>query len=439
MLVNASSLVGTTAITSVLGFVYWWLAARQFSLEDVGFASATISAMSLLGTLGMLGMGTLLIGELPRHPGKEGPLISAALILVGAAGGGLGILFAVVAPFASTDFQALGANLQNILLFAIGVSLTAIALVLDQALIGLLRSGQRLWRNALFSVAKLAALFATGLWLSHATGLTIYATWAAGNALSLVALAGIVVAKGGVSTRNYLPRWRLLGKLKLSAFQHHILNLILQVPGLILPVVVTIVLSARVNAWFYVSFMFANFVSVIPVSLATVLYAMSSAQPSVLARKIWLTLSLALATCTLADCLLLFGARQVLGLFGHTYAEEASWCLRILCLGAFPLIIKNHYVAICRVNGRLARAMLPIAIGTLLEVTIPVLGARLGGLSGLSLGLLAALCIEALFMSHTVYRAVRPIDVPTTQKQPEPYRDDMSPAETHSRKPSFGP
>ena len=30
MLANASSLVSSQLITSALGFVYWWLAARQF-------------------------------------------------------------------------------------------------------------------------------------------------------------------------------------------------------------------------------------------------------------------------------------------------------------------------------------------------------------------------------------------------------------------------
>lgn len=41
-----------------------------------------------------------------------------------------------------------------------------------------------------------------------------------------------------------------------------------------------------------------------------------------------------------------------------------------------------------------------------LEVALATLGARLGGLSGLSLGWLAALCAEAAFMARPVYRVV---------------------------------
>src|SRR5947209_20134086 len=97
MLINVGSLVGTTAVTSAIGFVYWWFAARHFPAETVGLASALVSAMMLLGNLCILGLGTLLIGELPRQRGREMSLISGALLLVGGIGGCIGILFAVVA------------------------------------------------------------------------------------------------------------------------------------------------------------------------------------------------------------------------------------------------------------------------------------------------------------------------------------------------------
>ena len=69
---NAGSLMAAIVVNSGLGFVFWWLAARTFSPSEVGFAAAAVSAMTLLGTLGVLGLGTLLIGELPRRAGGRG-------------------------------------------------------------------------------------------------------------------------------------------------------------------------------------------------------------------------------------------------------------------------------------------------------------------------------------------------------------------------------
>jgi O-antigen/teichoic acid export membrane protein len=440
ILVNAGSLVGTTAVTSVLGFVYWWVAARQFPPEAVGLASATISAMMLLGTFAILGLGTLLIGELSRQRGKEASLISAALILVGGVGGCLGIVFAVVAPYLSADFQVLRASIGNIALFAIGVSLTAITLLVDSALIGLLRGGLQLWRNTLFAGIKLVALFVAGLWLLHTMGLAIYATWTVGNALSLAALAGFAVLKGGWSGRSYLPHWGLLRKLGPAALKHHALNLMLQAPPLILPVLVTVLLSATTNAWFFVSWSIASVANIVSSALTTTLYAVSSAQPALLARKIRVTVSLAFLASALASCVLLLGTTQVLGLFGHSYAEHAAWSLRILAVESFPFIIKNHYIAVCRIQGRVAHASLVMIASVALELGGSVLGAYLGGLTGLSLGWFAAVCIEAVFMFRTVYRAARHIDASTDTdrlRRLMPYQDGTPIIGTQSNEPSL--
>ncbi len=407
LFVNAGSLVGTTGVTSVLGFIYWWLAARQFPPTAVGFASTTISAMTLIGTLSILGLGTLLMGELPRQKGKEASLISAALILVGGVGGGGGIVFAVIAGGLSVDLHILGASTENILLFATGVSFSAIAILLDQALIGLLQGGLQLWRNTLFALAKLAALFWVSFWLSHKVGLAIYVTWIIGNGLSFAALAVFAVWKGGWRGRTYLPEWGGLRKLGRSALQHHALNLTLLAPGQLMTVLVTVMLSLQASAWFYVSLMLASFLFSVPIALTQVLYAAGSAQPALLARKMRLTLGLALAVSVLANGGLLLGAKNLLSLFGQSYVDQAVVCLRILGLFSFPLTIRNHYLAICRIQSRVAHALLPMVVGGVLEVGGAALGAHLGGLSGLSFGWFLAICVEAMLSARPVYKALR--------------------------------
>ena len=414
ILVNAGSLMGTTVITAMLGFIYWWLAARQLPPEAVGLASAAISAMTLLGTFAILGLGTLLLGELSQRRGKEASLISAALILVGGVGGLLGLAFAVAAPHISISFQILAASIENSALFTLGVSLTAITLVLDQALIGLFRGELQLWRNTLFAVVKLAALAIAIFWLAHVTGLTIYATWVVGEICSLAALAGYALVKKGWAGRNYLPQWGLVRKLGLPALKHHILNLTLDAPSLILPVLVTVLLSATVNAWFYVSWNISSLANIFSSALTTTLYAVSSAQPSTLAHKMRLTLSLAFVVSVLASAVLLLGTRQVLDLFGHSYAEQAAWSLRILSLESFPFIIKNHYIAVSRIQGRVTHAAQLTIITGMLELGGSTLGALLGGVTGLSFGWFCAMCIEALFMSRTVFKAAQLTAPPST-------------------------
>lgn len=407
IVLNAGSLIGTTAVTSGLGFAFWWLAARMFSTEAVGLATATISTMTLLGSFAVLGFGTLLIGELPRQRGKESSIISAAALLVGGMGIILGVLYALVAPHLSTAFQALGANVENIALFAVGVSLTAITLVLDQAFIGLLRGELQFWRNALFAGAKLGALFAASLWLARVTGLTIYATWVIGTVFSLVALAGFALIKGAKPGRMHAPQWGWLRKLGPEALKHHGLNLSLEAPTLILPAMVTIMLSTTITAWFYVAWSLSGVANTISAALATTLFAVSSAQPAALARKLRLTLGLAFVACVLINIVLLLGARQILGLFGHSYSAQAVFSLSILSVESFPFIIKNHYIALSRIRGRIGRTIRITIATCLLELGAAAVGAHFGGLNGLSLGWFAAMCIEAACMSPAVYGAAR--------------------------------
>ncbi len=404
LLFNALSLVSSTTVTASLGFVYWWVAARQYTPALVGLSSAMISAMTLLGTICMLGLGTLLISELPKHKNAELALINTALLVVAGVGGAIGLLFALLAPFISANFLPLRASLSSVLLFALGVSLTSVTLVFDQALVGLLRGELQLWRNSLFAVSKLAVLYMVGLWITEKTGLSIYVTWAAGNVCSLLILGLGFLPQILRTGRSFLPRWSLLRSLRASAAEHHMLNLTLQVPSLALPVLVTALLSTTANAWFYVSWMLAGLASLLPSVLATVLFAMNARQPEALAQKVRMTLSIALITCLGMTVFLWAGTGHILALFGHNYAEQATWSLRILALGSLPRIIKDHYVAISRIRARIRSAVAPMIVGSVLELLLAALGAHFAGLLGLSLGWLAALCVEALFGITTVYK-----------------------------------
>ncbi len=548
ILLNAGALVGTTMVTSFLGFAYWWVATRLYTPEAVGFASALISAMSLLGTVSMLGLGTLLTGELPHQSGKEWGLINAALIVVGVTGTGIGLIFALLAPLLSQNLGDLGLHIANSIPFALGVGFTALTMVLDQALIGILRGDLQLWRNTLFAAIKLISLLLCGLFLSPGTGIIIYITWLVGNMVSLVillsgrkpkaatpktpetmlsasflisreadtllpcpdcdvlspqnarfcshcgyplsptltlasvrpqllfeygaltppeipifrkngqilgevcpeckhaspdlarfctscgypltptmAIVSLKASKTGLTgARNptqhmpaqseknsFLPQWQILRELGKAALQHHLLNLILLLPPLVLPILVTVQLSATENAWFYISFMLANFLFSLTYALSTVLYALSSAQPSIVAQKIRFTLGLSFIVSLAANLILQPGAGLLLEIFGHAYADQATWCLRLLSLAVFPLIIISHYVALCRIQNRITAVILPVVAGAIIELAGAILGAHLSGLEGLSLGWLVGLSIESLYMLRTVYRAAYPISAAT--------------------------
>jgi len=400
---NALSLVSTSGVTAALGFVYWWLAARRFPSEAVGLGSAAVSAMGLLGTISVFGLGSLLIGELPRQPGKAGSLISTALIVAGGVAALLALVFTLLAPYLSQNLVPLTASWIGTLVFVVGVSFNSMALVLDQAMVGLLRGKLQLLRNVVFAVVKLVALWAFSLWVVP-SGSAIYTTWVFGCLVSLGYLA-VVARSRGIRPRNLRPEWGFLRSFGRAAMGHHALNLALQGPIMMLPLLVTIQLSATANAYYYAAWMIASFTFLGITSLTTVLYAVTAAQPELLARQLRRTLELAALIALGANLVLQLGAEQVLSVFGAAYAQQAALALRVLALAAFPLIIRSHYVTLARIRGRMAQVA-PLAIlGGLFEIVSAAVGVTIGGLAGLSLGWVVALWIEAIIQAPTIYRA----------------------------------
>jgi O-antigen/teichoic acid export membrane protein len=405
---NASSLLASTVITSALGVAYWWLAAREFSPEAVGLAATSVSTMMLLATIASLGLGTLLIGEIPRRRGDAPALLVTAIVPAAIVGGGLGLVFAWAAPMLSADLAPLAEGPGSVALFALGASLTTIALVVDQACIGLLRGDLQLGRNGLFAVTKLGLLALASV-RPGGSGLLIFATWVVGSLLSLAGLA-VLVLRRWERTGAYWPQWSLLRGLSGAALAHHALNLALQAPQLILPALVTVLLSASTSAYFYAAWMVANLLFMAPIALTTALYAAAAGAPGALASSLRFSLGLAALGGVAGAGFLWFLAGSVLGVFGGAYASEAADALRILGLAVFPLIIRDHYVAVCRVQGRIGPAVLHVAVGGALAVTLAAIGAGIAGLPGLAAGYVMATGFQAIGMIPAVCRAARPVE-----------------------------
>ena len=402
LLTNASALIATTSVTSGLGFVYWALAARLFNQRSVGYGSAAISAMTLLGTIGVFGLGTVLIGELPRRKRRAG-LVAAALITASVGSLIVGLGFAFIAPHVSGHLDGIGGTPGRVALFAAGVMATAATLVLDQATIGLLRGGIQLTRNVTYAVAKLLILPVASLILHDEFGVGITFSWAASIAISLIPV--IIYLK--FTNVPILPRpdWRLLKGLGKTAMVHNWLNLAISAPFFLMPVLVTVIVSPSANAAFYVAWMLAGFLYLIPANLSMVLFAIAAADPVIIAQKLRFSLRLSLIIGIIGMAILGAGAHLILGIFGANYVRTATLPLLLLVIGYLPMVPRTHFIAVCRAQGRIPWAAVVLTIGAAIEVIAAVVGGKLAGLVGLSFALLMARLIEGLMTAPAVVRA----------------------------------
>lgn len=403
LLSNTVSLIASTVITSGLGFAFWTFAAREFSQQAVGYGSAAISAMNLLGTIGVFGLGTVLIGELPRRSRRAG-LVSAALLASGIGSLILGLGYAVISPLISKRLGDILGDPAEAAIFAVGVAITAVSSVFDNATIGLLRGNVQLSRNLIFSVAKMLALPVAALWLRDKFGAGISVSWIIGIAVSLAGSAAWLRIRGS----QVLPRpdWAVLRGLGKTALAHNWLNLAIAVPTTLIPVVITVAVSPSANAAFYIAFMLSSFLYALPGALSTVLFAVASAEPDAISRKLRFAFKLSLLLGIPGMLALCFGAHFALGLFGKSYALEATFPLWMLALSYIPGLPRTYYVAVCRAAGKISRAAVVLTIFTVIEIGMVAVGGSIGGLRGVSVAIFAVTAIEGLITTPAVLSTI---------------------------------
>jgi O-antigen/teichoic acid export membrane protein len=406
LLHNASTLAGTTGLTSVFGVVFWIVAAREFSQQAVGYGAAAISAMTLLGTIGMFGLGTMLIGELPKRRERGGGLLTASLIVSGLGSLVLGLGFPLVAGAFGGNFPVISGTPGRLALFAVGSALTGVTLVFDEATIGLMRGGVQLTRNLAMSLVKLAMLPVAAVTLHDGFGVGIVLAWVLGTIVSLVPSA--IMLRWGYSRIFHRPDWRLLRRLAKVAMAHNWLNLALATPPKLIPVLVTLVVSPSANGAFYIAWMLASFLYMVPTHLSTVLFAIASATPKMIAEKLRFVLRLSIMIGLPAMAVLALGAHAALKIFGASYVQMATVPLLLLILVYLPLVPKAQYIAVCRATGRVSQAAVLLGFAAICELGAVVIGGKLGGLNGLTLAYLCVVVVEGIATAPRVLRTAYP-------------------------------
>jgi O-antigen/teichoic acid export membrane protein len=386
-----------SASTAVLGFVYWWLAARSFPAAAVGVQSALISAMTFVATLGEAGFGTMLVGEAHGEGDGAAAMIAAAVL----AGTGATLILAL--PIGGLLLHYAWMTLPTTVLFVLGCALTGFCFVVDGALMGLLHSNWQLYRNALLSVLKLGLLL-IAVAMTH-NGTAIMLTWIVSLGISLA------VVCWHASIRRVLilasPNFRSLSGRISVVMRHHALNLTAAAPFFIMPVVVTACVGPAVNAAFYAGWMFFFVGQLVPVSLTTILFAVGSVDPALQPQRLRFSFILCLGfSVVMAGVLALF-SDHILGLFNPAYPALASSAVRLLGLGLLGAAVRHHYILLMRMRGSMMTAALWLGVGACLEICLAAAGGVVGGVDWLTIGWLVAVTVQVAFILPPVLRFLR--------------------------------
>jgi O-antigen/teichoic acid export membrane protein len=377
---NSLFIISTTIVNSFFGYIFWLLGARLFPAHVVGLNASLVAVSTIIVLLASLGVGGTLMQSLPEAGGS--PLWS--LTFWAGMGTGLGIGVALVGaalfmlPLIADEFAVLRSP-EYATVLAVGTLATTAGAVLDYAYLAERAAGNMLGRNSVVAVGKVLLTVLLTL-MAGAHALTMLGAWAA------AALVGLVLGIGLLRLRVAVLR-----PPGLLAIAHRIRSLrarltgqqFIGIGGALLPyflsVLVTVRISTTDNAYFYTTWMMAGIFLIVAPAVSLSLFAEGVHSPDTLHQKARSALAIIGAILVPGAIAVFASGGILLSAFGAAYESHAVGLLRLLLLASLPDAITNVYVAMLRVQGRLAVAAglnLGMAVGTvgLAWALLPALG-----------------------------------------------------------------
>jgi O-antigen/teichoic acid export membrane protein len=400
-------LMAKQGATAILGLAYLVVATHLFSARDVGLAAAATSTAFFLGAVGALGIPLLLLAELDSLPAavrrvtvSTGMYISCLAVLI------LSLGTLALSPFLGSSLRIISADSTTAALFVIGSVATMGTLTFDNAAIGLHRGSAQLWRGSLNSVLKVAIVGVLVL-IGTRTAPGLLFAWALTLVVSFVCFPLLRLGRTPAGEGNLSHRVALARRYGVLSLKHHVLNLSINSVFYIVGLIAALLILPRQLAYFSTAFLVESTAMVIPYLLALSLFAEISGDQSLLHRHVRRTLPLGLALCGGIVIVAEVAAPLAMRIFGPGYVMNGTTALRLLVLVGPAYVIKDHYVAIRRAQGRLGHAAKVMAAGTCAEAVGATLGGIYWGVTGLCSGWAIAATGEAVVLLPAVIRVFR--------------------------------
>jgi O-antigen/teichoic acid export membrane protein len=398
------ALVANTVGTTVVGFVYWVVAAHLYSRQALGRCSALVSALIVVSAVAQLGLNNALPRFLPATGRSADRFIawgygtsSMAAVVIGGA-------FVTVLPRLSQQWRFVSASVPLAVTFVAAAVVWGVFALEDATLTGLHRAVVIPVENSVYGVFKLVLLVVLASALPSAG---IFAAW-------LIPLVAIVPTVNWLIFRRYLTGTGITGasvrapEVIRFALVDYLGMLLAQSYGYMLPLLVLSVLGAAANATFFAAWTIAAGLELVAVNFGMSLLVEGTRAPHRLAE---MTRGV-LVRCTLVTvtgaAVLTFAARLILGIYGSAYAANGSVVLALLGAATIPTSFVLVAFALDRIERRVGRATV-----TQLALAVLVLGSsvpltRSLGINGTGLAWLGSSLIVATARIRTIARAAGP-------------------------------
>lgn len=393
---GAYALILSSGSTSVLGVVYWTLAARLYEPSAVGVNAAVISSMTFLSYLSQLNMSGALSRFVPTAGAATRRLVTSAYLAAGVLSAVAALIFLTGVQHWAPEATGLVGSSPVAAWFVIGTVAWSIFALQDGVLTGL---RQTIWvpiSNTVFAVAKIALLIllSTGI-----AGFGIFASWTIPAALLLIPVNILIFLR-------FIPRHATARSARaMEAGTRQIVrylvgdyagSLLVNASVSLLPLIVLATLGADASAYFYIGWTIAYSLQLMSLNIATSLMVEGAARRETLEFDSRRALTLLIRIQVPLVLFVFVFAGVILRFFGEEYQAEGEGLLRLLTLAVLPHGVNAIYLSVARVRRQVGRVVLVQGALAILSISLSLVLLTPLGILGVGVAWLVAQSAVAL-------------------------------------------
>jgi O-antigen/teichoic acid export membrane protein len=383
-----------TVVTSGLGLIYWWLAARIYSTYDYGWNSAIIPTMTLISSLAQLNMSSALTRFLPVAGRSAGRFLSVAYGLSVVATGFLAFGFLGIDAASPTGKVAQSQPSAFLLWFVVASMLWSVFALQDYALAGLRASVWVFLENAAFGLLKIILLIVL---FPITAPYGIFLSWTLPIILTIVPVNWLI-ARRLLPARPTASAPAPLTVRAVSGFivMDYIGAIFWLLSTMLLPILVLNLAGAEAAGYFYTAWVIGYALDLVAASMSTSLTvegAHDQSQFAAVSRKALIRMAQLLIPVV---ALVVIFAPLILSFWGERFAVHSSDLLRWLALGALPRIVIVIYHSRQRVWNKTGQLALVQALTCTLVIGLSVALIPTQGIAGVGIAWFVAQSLTAL-------------------------------------------
>jgi len=311
------------------GFLFWTLAARLYSISEVGIATALISSLSLVMIFSSFGFDFTAIRFMPSHDHNR--VFNTCLWITTAAAIVAGTIYLTTIDLISSEIAFIRDYAPLFLIFAVVNSVT---LITGSTLLSLRKADLKFIQNIIMGV-RLPLL----LPLTLLGGLGVFYSF--GFAYLIATIFALAAIRGYVTLTPQID-WEFARKTFSFSSFNYLANLFLDVPTYIMPILIVNLLNPNDAALYYIAFAIGNLVLIIPNSMSTAFFVEGSHGIN-LRKGVFRNLVVTYAVLIPTVLIVVTFGEFPLGLFGKNYLVAFD-LLKVIAISSLFVTIYNLFI-----------------------------------------------------------------------------------------------